>query len=90
MGHRKSLRPLPVISQNTQAYTAGLLVQLSLQDTVRVDFMGNEFDQGGLGTFSTRGGALGWTHRFSPTVSFNATGGVQELSGKQMGCGFPR
>lgn len=73
------------ISQDLQAYTAGLSMQLSLQDTVKIDFMGNEYDQGGLGAFSTRGGILGWTHRFSPTVSFNASGGIQELSGETNG-----
>jgi hypothetical protein len=74
-----------LINQNVQTYTAGFSVQTSFQDTVRIDFIGNDFDQGGLGTFSTRGGALGWAHRFSPTVSFNATGGVQELSGESNG-----
>jgi hypothetical protein len=71
-----------LINQDVHAYTAGLLVKVSLQDDVTVDFMGNEFDQGGLGAFSTRGGGLGWTHRFSPTVSFNAVAGVQVLSGE--------
>ena len=77
-----------LINQNTQAYTAGLLVQTSIQDTVRVDFVGNEFDQGGLGAFSARGASLGWTHRFSPTVSLNATGGAQLLSGEANGESF--
>ncbi len=71
-----------LISQDVHAYTAGLLMKVSLQDDVRVDFTGNEFDQGGLGAFSTRGGILGWAHRFSPTVRFDATGGVQALSGE--------
>lgn len=74
-----------LISQNVQAYTAGFLVQTSIQDTVRVDFTGNDFDQGSRGAFSARGGALGWAHKFSPTLSFNATGGVQELSGELNG-----
>ncbi len=47
--------------------------------------MFKDFDQGSLGAFSTRGGALGWAHRFSPEVRFNATGGVQELSGDSNG-----
>lgn len=77
-----------LISQNTQAYTTGLSVQISLQDTVRVDFVGNEFDQGRLGAFSARGASLGWTHRFSHTVSFSATGGAQLLSGESNGASF--
>lgn len=77
-----------LISQNTQSYTAGLITQVSLYDSVRVDFMGNEYDQGELGAFSTRGGTLGWSHRFSPTVSFNATGGLQEVSGESNGAPF--
>lgn len=71
-----------LISQNTHAYTAGISAQISLQDTVRLDFMGNEFDQGRLGSFSARGGSIGLAHTFSHAVSFNATGGVQELSGE--------
>ncbi|HMS82102.1 MAG TPA: hypothetical protein PKD12_00445 [Nitrospira sp.] len=75
-------RAANLISQNVHVYTAGLITQLSLYDSVRVDFMGSEFDQGRLGAFSARGGTLGWTHRFSPTVSVNTTGGVQVLSGE--------
>jgi len=78
-----------LISQDTQAYTAGVLVQASIQDSISVDFTSSDFDQGRLGAFSTRGGALGWTHRFSPAVSFKATGGVRELSGQSNGVRFP-
>ncbi len=78
-----------LISQDTQAYTAGVLVQASIQDSISVDFTSSDFDQGRLGAFSTKGGALGWTHRFSPAVSFKATGGVRELSGQSNGVRFP-
>jgi hypothetical protein len=74
-----------LISQDIQAYTAGFSMQTSFQDTVRIDFIGNDFDQGGVGEFKTRGGALGWAHKFSTVVSFNANGGVQELSGQLNG-----
>ncbi len=77
-----------LISQDLHAYTAGLLKEVSLYDSVRVDFTGNEFDLGGLGAFSTRGGTLGWTHRFTPTISLNATGGAQVLSGELNGAPF--
>lgn len=60
-------------------------MQTSFQDTIRIDFIGSNFDQGGLGAFRTRGAALGWIHRLSSTVSFTATGGVQELSGESNG-----
>jgi len=71
-----------LISQDLHAYTAGLLKEVSLYDTVRADFTGSEFDLGGLGAFSARGGTLGWAHRFTPTMSLNATGGAQVLSGE--------
>ncbi len=74
-----------LINQDVHAYTAGLLVKVSLQDDVKVDFTGNEFDQGRLGAFSARGGTLGWIHRFTPTISLNATGGAQLLSGQSNG-----
>ena len=77
-----------LISQNVHAYTAGLLTQLSLYDSVRVDFRGNEFDQGRLGAFSARGGTLGWTHRFSSTLNVDVTGGAQILSGEVNGVPF--
>ena len=81
-GASKVSQAANLISQNAHAYTAGISAQISLQDTVRLDFIGNQYDQGGLGSFSTRGGAIGWAHTFSHAVSFNATGGVQELSGE--------
>lgn len=74
-----------LISQDLHAYTAGLSKEVSLYDTVRVDFTGTEFDQGRLGAFSARGGTLGWTHRFTPTMRLNATGGAQLLSGELNG-----
>lgn len=74
-----------LISQNVHAYTAGLLTQVSLYDSVKVDFTGSEFDMGRLGAFSARGGTLGWTHRFSPTVTVDAAGGVQEVLGELNG-----
>lgn len=77
-----------LISQQAQAYTAGLIKQVSLYDSVRVNFTGNEFDLGRLGAFSARGGTLGWTHKFTPTISLNATGGAQVLSGELNGAPF--
>ncbi len=77
--------PSPLINQNVQLYTAGLLVETSIQDSVRVDFTSNDFDLGDRGGFSARGGTLDWTHRFSPTVGFSATAGAQVLSGELNG-----
>lgn len=74
-----------LISQNTHAYTAGFKKEVSFYDSVTVEFIGNEFDQGELGTFSARGGTLGWTHKFTPTIRLNATGGAQVLSGELNG-----
>jgi hypothetical protein len=47
-----------LISQDTQAYTAGVLVQASIQDSISVDFTSSDFDQGRLGAFSTKGGVI--------------------------------
>ncbi|OQW31022.1 MAG: hypothetical protein A4E19_20890 [Nitrospira sp. SG-bin1] len=77
-----------LISQDLHAYTAGLLKEVSLYDTVRADFTGNEFDLGGLGSFSLKGGTLSWVHKFSPTASLNAAGGAQLLSGQFNGTPF--
>jgi hypothetical protein len=71
-----------LINQDLHIYTAGLLKEVSPYDTVRADFTGNEFNQGELGSFSARGGTLGWAHKFTPTISFNATGGIHLLSGE--------
>ncbi len=79
-----------LISQDLHAYTAGLVKAVSLYDTVRVDFTGSEFDQGATrGTFSARGGTLGWTHRFTQTISLNAIGGAQVLSLELNGMSVP-
>lgn len=77
-----------LISQDLHAYTAGLVKEVSLYDAVRAVFTDNEFDLGGLGSLSARGGTLGWTHRFTSTMSINATGGVQMLSGELSGVPF--
>ena len=77
-----------LISQNRQAYTVGLLVQTSVHDSVTANFTENEYDQGSLGRFSTRGGVVGWTHAFSPAISLNATGGMQMVSGESNGVPF--
>ena len=74
-----------LISQQAHAYTTGLIKQVSLYDSLRILFVGNEFDQGGGGAFSARGGTLGWTHRFTHTISLNTTGGAQVLSGELNG-----
>lgn len=77
-----------LISQDLHTYTAGLLREVSLYDTVRADFTGSEFDLGELGGLSLRGGTIGWTHKFSPTIRFNAAGGAQMLSGELNGAGL--
>ncbi len=77
-----------LISQNVHTYYAGLLKQVSLQDTVRADFTGNEFDLGRVGVFNTRGGTLGWSHLVSPAVSIDVSGGAQLLSGQLNGASF--
>ncbi|MDI3461594.1 MAG: hypothetical protein OJF50_000415 [Nitrospira sp.] len=87
-GASKVPRAGTLITQNRQGYTAGLAVQTSIHDTVTVDFTGSEFDQGSFGTFSARGGTIGWTHAFSPAVSINAVGGAQMLSGESNGVQF--
>ena len=74
-----------MIGRKVQAYSVGFLMQVTLQDTLRVDFTGNEFDLSERGAFSARGGNLGWSHRFSSAVSFNATGGMRVLSGEVNG-----
>jgi len=75
----------PLIGQKVQLYTAGLLVETSIQDTVRVDFLGNDFDLGERGAFSARGGTIEWTHRVSPALRFGAAAGAQVLSGELNG-----
>ena len=78
-----------LIGQQVHIYTAGLMRQISIYDSVRLDFTANEFDQGRLGAFSTRGGTLGWIHRFTPTISLNASAGTQVLSREFNGAPSP-
>lgn len=84
-GSSRVPQPFGLINQDVHIYTAGFLMDVSIYDTVRVNFIGNDFDQGERGGFSARGGTLGWVHRFSPTLSFDASGGVQVLSGEVNG-----
>lgn len=71
------------------SYGAGLAMKLSSRDTISLNFAGSEYDQGGFGSFSTRGGTLGWAHIFSPSLSMNSAAGVQLLEGEFEGGKIP-
>ena len=74
-----------LINQNFQTYSAGLSMQVSNQDTISTSFIDSEFDSGSAGTFTTRGGTIGWRHGFTPTISMNSYAGAAVLSGDSNG-----
>ena len=66
-----------LLDTNYQTYKGGLSRDLSLRDTVSMNFVGSDYDYHGRGTFNTRGGTIGWVHIFTPNLSFNSTAGAQ-------------
>lgn len=70
-----------LLNNQFQTYTAGLALKASPQDILSVNSVNNEIEftsQAG-GSFTTRGGTLGWEHLFSPMVSLRAHAGATLL-----------
>lgn len=71
---------------NTQTYYGGLAMKLSPLDTVNLNFVGSEFNyDSGTGSFSSRGGTLGWSHMYTPNVRMYSAAGFQIINGQFQG-----
>lgn len=72
-----------LLSTTFRSYGGGLSAKVSPQDTLSLNQTNSEFSYGssGGGSFSARGGTIGWIHAFTPNSRMDATGGVQALTG---------
>jgi len=66
-----------LLDSNYQTYKTGLSRDLSRQDTASLNFVGSDYDYHGRGTFTTRGGTVGWVRQFTPNLSLNSFAGAQ-------------
>lgn len=69
-------QPGQLFNTNYQTYTSGLALDLSRQDTVSLNFVGADYSYDTRGTFSTHGGTVGWSRRFTPNVTLNSAAGA--------------
>src|SRR5262249_3922243 len=74
-----------LLDTNFQTYKAGLSRDLSFQDTVSLNFVGSDYDYQQKGTFTTRGGTVGWTRIFTPNLSLNSMAGAQVVESNLTG-----
>ena len=66
-----------LLDTNYQFYTAGIAMRVTHLDTFSLNFIGSEYDYGSTGSFSSRGGTVGWAHVFSQILSISSSAGVQ-------------
>ncbi len=66
-----------LLNNTYQTYTTGLALDLSAQETVSLTFVGADYDYYERGTFTTRGGTVGWTRLLTPNLTLNTAAGAQ-------------
>lgn len=80
-----------LLNTTFRSYGGGITAKVTGQDSLMLNQTNSEFSFGSSsgGSFSTRGGSLGWTHVFTPNVMMTSTGGVQVLKGEFGGAPIP-
>jgi hypothetical protein len=70
-----------LIDSHYQTYTAGLSMKASPQDVLSVNAVNyeNTFTSQPEGSFTRRGGTVGWEHTFSPFLTLKAHAGATSL-----------
>ena len=68
-----------LLDANFQSYTAGIAMNVTRLDTFSLNFIGSESDYGSTGSFSSRGGTVGWAHEFSQILSISSSAGGQYI-----------
>ena len=77
-----------LLDSSFQTFTVGMLMKLSPQDFVTLNAIDSEFRYTqGVGSFSSRGGLIGWTHAFSPAVTLVSSAGATVVEGQSSGPG---
>ena len=70
-----------------QTFTVGMSKALSPQDSVSLNYFDSEYRYEQAGSFSSRGGIIGWTHLFSPNMTLDSSAGAAVLQGQSSGSG---
>jgi hypothetical protein len=70
-----------LINSQYQTYTAGLSLKASPQDLLSATAVNNEFDftSQAAGSFTTRGGIVGWEHMLTPFLTLKSQAGAALL-----------
>ena len=76
-----------LLNSTNQTFTVGISKQLSVQDSVSLNYFDSEVRYDQNGSFSSRGGRVGWTHLFSPNVMLTSLAGATVLEGQSSGSG---
>ena len=74
---KSSVQQGALLDANCQSYTAGIAMNTTRLDTFSLNFIGSEYDYGSTGSFSSRGGTVGWARELSKIVSISSTAGGQ-------------
>ena len=70
---------------NYQLYTAGIAMKVTPLDTFSLNFIGSEYEYSSTGSFSSRGGTVGWAHAFTQILRISSTAGFQYVETKFQG-----
>ncbi len=77
-----------LLNSTYQTFNIGMSLQLSLQDSVSLSYFDSVYRyEQTVGSFSSRGGRIGWTHLFSPNVTLTSSAGATVLQGQSSGSG---
>lgn len=76
-----------VLNTNYQTFNAGMSMNLSPQDSVILSYFGSQYRYDQAGSFSSNGGRIGWTHRFSPNVTLVSAAGATVIQRQSSGSG---
>lgn len=73
----------PLLNSSYHSFTGGVTTQVTRLDSIALNYLETRYDYGESagGTLTVRGGTLGWTHAFSPTVLLNSFAGAQVRTG---------
>jgi hypothetical protein len=81
-------QPGALLNSTYQTFNIGMSLQLSLQDSVNLNYFDSVYRyEQAVGSFSSRGGRIGWTHLFSPNVTLTSSAGATVLQGQFSGSG---
>ena len=86
-GNSDVQQPGALLNSTYHAFNVGMSMTLSPQDSLSLRFIDSEYRYAQAGSFSSRGGTIGWTHLFSPSVTLVSSAGATVLEAQPSGSG---